>query len=344
MNDNEATLKDVFLTIRDYKNELKRKLVLIISVVILFSLIGYIYSINQEDKYVATLSFIVEGDEDGLNLSSLGGMASQFGLDFGGGGSSSFSQQNVIELLKSRKIVEESLKKEYTISGKRYSLLEHYIINNNIIEDSSEIKFDGIYNDSITNIVWRQIIDNKLEVSYQNDEANILNLNYSSFSSQFAKHFTESLIDEMSGMYSSYQTERIRFSLNNLKSRSDSVFSELQRSERNLARIKDRNTRVITASGRLDEIRYMREVQVLNTMYLELIKNTEIVKMSLLNETPIIQIVDTPILPLSIVKRSFMFWVTIFSFLGFSIISFIIIIRKLVKDTLNEEEVLEKFD
>ncbi|MBT5858785.1 MAG: hypothetical protein HOH88_02850 [Flavobacteriales bacterium] len=344
MNDNESTLKDVFLTIRDYKNELKRKLVLIISVVILFSLIGYIYSINQEDKYVATLSFIVEGDEDGLNLSSLGGMASQFGLDFGGGGSSSFSQQNVIELLKSRKIVEESLKKEYTISGKRYSLLEHYIINNNIIEDSSEIKFDGIYNDSITNIVWRQIIDNKLEVSYQNDEANILNLNYSSVSSQFAKHFTESLIDEMSGMYSSYQTERIRFSLNNLKSRSDSVFSELQKSERNLARIKDRNTRVITASGRLDEIRYMREVQVLNTMYLELIKNTEIVKMSLLNETPIIQIVDTPILPLSIVKRSFMFWITIFSFLGFSIISFIIIIRKLVKDTLNEEEVLEKFD
>jgi uncharacterized protein involved in exopolysaccharide biosynthesis len=344
MNDNEATLKDVFLTIRDYKNELKRKLVLIISVVILFSLIGYIYSINQEDKYVATLSFIVEGDEDGLNLSSLGGMASQFGLDFGGGGSSSFSQQNVIELLKSRKIVEESLKKEYTISGKRYSLLEHYIINNNIIEDSSEIKFDGIYNDSITNIVWRQIIDNKLEVSYQNDEANILNLNYSSVSSQFAKHFTESLIDEMSRMYSSYQTEKIRFTLNNLKSRSDSVFSELQRSERNLARIKDRNTRVITASGRLDEIRYMREVQVLNTMYLELIKNTEIVKMSLLNETPIIQIVDTPILPLSIVKRSFMFWITIFSFLGFSIISFIIIIRKLVKDTLNEEEVLEKFD
>ena len=344
MNDNEATLKDVFLTIRDYKNELKRKLVLIISVVILFSLIGYIYSINQEDKYVATLSFIVEGDEDGLNLSSLGGMASQFGLDFGGGGSSSFSQQNVIELLKSRKIVEESLKKEYTISGKRYSLLEHYIINNNIIEDSSEIKFDGIYNDSITNIVWRQIIDNKLEVLYQNDEANILNLNYSSVSSQFAKYFTESLIDEMTGMYSSYQTEKIRFSLNNLKSRSDSVFSELQRSERNLARIKDRNTRVITASGRLDEIRYMRQVQVLNTMYLELIKNTEIVRMSLLNETPIIQIVDTPILPLFTLKRSFIFWVTIFSFLGFSIISFIIIIRKLVKDTLKEEDVLEKFD
>lgn len=344
MNDNEATLKDLVLTIRDYKNELKRKLVLIISIVILFSLIGYIYSINQEDKYVATLSFIVEGDEDGLNLSSLGGMASQFGLDFGGGGSSSFSQKNVIELLKSRKIVEESLKKEYTISGKRYSLLEHYIINNNIIEDSSEIKFDGIYNDSITNIVWRQIINNKLEVLYQNDEANILNLNYSSVSGQFAKHFTESLIDEMTGMYSSYQTERTRFSLNNLKSRSDSVFRELQKSERNLARIKDRNTRVITASGRLDEIRYMREVQVLNAMYLELIKNTEIVKMSLLNETPIIQIVDTPILPLSIVKRSFMFWITIFSFLGFCIISFIIIIRKLVKDTLNEEVVLEKFD
>ena len=61
------------------------------------------------------------------------------------------------------------------------------------------------------------------------------------------------------------------------------------------ARVKDRNTRVITSSGRLDEIKYMREVQVLNAMYLELVKNLEMLKMALLEDTPIIQVVDYPI-------------------------------------------------
>ena len=69
----------------------------------------------------------------------------------------------------------------------------------------------------------------------------------------------------MSDMYSEYQTEKTRFSLNNLQDRSDSIFNELQQAEKKLARVKDRNTRVITSSGRLDEIKYMREVKVLNT-------------------------------------------------------------------------------
>ena len=55
----------------------------------------------------------------------------------------------------------------------------------------------------------------------------------------------------MSDMYSEYQTEKTRFSLNNLQNRLDSVFNELQQSERNLASVQDRNTRVVTSSGRL---------------------------------------------------------------------------------------------
>ena len=101
----------------------------------------------------------------------------------------------------------------------------------------------------------------------------------------------------MSNMYSEYQTEKTRFSLRNLQNRSDSIFNELQQAERNLATIRDRNTRVITSSGRLDEIKYMREVG-LNFMYIELVKNREILKMTLLEDTPIIQIVDYPVLPL----------------------------------------------
>tara|TARA_B000000532_G_scaffold242860_1_gene237709 strand:- start:3751 stop:4776 length:1026 start_codon:yes stop_codon:yes gene_type:complete len=336
MNDNEATLKDVIISIRDYLKELKQKVFLIFSFTILFLIIGYFYSLSREDTYVATISFIVEDNAEGFNLSSVSGMASQFGFDLGGNSSSSFSQQNVIELLKSRRIIESTLNQYSIISNVNSKLLNHYIEINNLIKDSLLININEKYIDSITTVVWMEIIKEKLNLTYQNDDASILNLNYVSLSPEFAKTFSEGLIHQMSEMYSEYQTEKTRFSLNNLQDRSDSIFNELQQAEKKLARVKDRNTRVITSSGRLDEIKYMREVKVLNAMYLEIVKNLEILKMTLLEDTPIIQVVDYPILPLQSLKRPTIFSMLIFGLLGMFIASFIVLLRKLIKDTLEE--------
>jgi uncharacterized protein involved in exopolysaccharide biosynthesis len=337
-NTEEATLKDVIISIRDYTRELKKKFILISTVLIISIISGLVYSSIQKDKFEAVLSFIVEGQSEGPNLSSISGMASQFGLDLGGSSSSTFSQQNVIELLKSRKVIESTLSKSCIVNNEEDILLNHYISINNMIEDGENISFFSSSKDSITNIIWKEIIDFKIDLSYQNDEANILNLTYTSTSSEFAKNFTELLVEEISQMYSHYQTEKTRNSLKNLELRSDSIFRELKNSERNFARVKDRNLRVINASGRLDEIQYMREVQVLNAIYLELIKNTELVKMNLLNETPIIQLIDVPVLPLEYSNRSSkLFWVFSFSFLGLFLVSSLIILRKLIRDTLEED-------
>ena len=337
-NTEEATLKDVIISIRDYRRELKKKFILISTVLIISIISGLVYSSIQKDKFEAVLSFIVEGQSEGPNLSSISGMASQFGLDLGGSSSSTFSQQNVIELLKSRKVIESTLSKSCIVNNEEDILLNHYISINNMIEDGENISFFSSSKDSITNIIWKEIIEFKIDLSYQNDEANILNLTYTSTNSEFAKNFTELLVEEISQMYSHYQTEKTKKSLKNLELRSDSIFRELKNSERNFARVKDRNLRVINASGRLDEIQYMREVQVLNAIYLELIKNTELVKMNLLNETPIIQLIDVPVLPLEYSNRSSkLFWVFSFSFLALFLVSFLIILRKLIRDTLEED-------
>ena len=177
-----------------------------------------------------------------------------------------------------------------------------------------------------------------MSLTYQNDDASILNLNYVSPNPEFAKNFSEGLINQMSDMYSEYQTEKTRLSLNNLQNRSDSVFNELQKAERNLARVKDRNTKVITSSGRLDEIKYMREVKVLNAMYLELVKNLEMLKMTLLEDTPIIQVVDYPILPLQSKKNQQYFGCLFLVLLGFLVTSFSVVVRKLINDVLEEDD------
>ena len=76
----------------------------------------------------------------------------------------------------------------------------------------------------------------------------------------------------------------------------------------------------------------MREVEIL-----QIRKNIELTHMSLENEKPLIQLVDKAVLPLEKINRSTLFWIVIFSFVGVFIVCFIIILRKLVRDSLSEE-------
>ena len=100
--------------------------------------------------------------------------------------------------------------------------------------------------------------------------------------------------------------------------------------------MKDINQRIVKASGRLKELQLMRRVEVLNAMYLEIIKNLEISKITLLNKTPIIQIIDKPILPLEEDKTSKALAGILGAFLGgFLSISFFVF-GKLFKDALAE--------
>ncbi len=342
-NNDEASLKDVIVTISDYKNELKKRLLIILAVAIIFSLIGFAFSKSQEDKYKAVLSFIVEEQSEGANLSDLSGMANMIGIDMGGSASSSFNQQNIIELLKSRKIIERTLNNKCEIEGKSDLLLNHYIRINNLITDSSTINLSSnYYNDSITSIVWLRIIDRDMEILFQNDDANIINLSFESLNAELAKNFTEIVIDEMSEMYIDYQTEKSRNTLNDLENRSAAIKSELRLAEDKLTKKQDENNKPksrynFDRSGILEEGRLLREVEILQAVYLELRKNIELTHMSLLNETPLIQIVDKPVLPLENINRSTLFWIVIFSFLGVFTVCFIIILRKLVRDALKEE-------
>ena len=134
--------------------------------------------------------------------------------------------------------------------------------------------------------------------------------------------------------YISYQTKQSTNTISFLQNRADSVFVELEKAEQEFARVKDINQRIIKASGRLKELQLMRNVEVLNTMYLELVKNIEVSKLTLLNQTPIIQVIDKPILPLEDTKMStlLVLLITIFISTTCSVIYFVL--RKLVSDSL----------
>ena len=342
----EIQLKDILIKLSEYKTYLFNKKFTIIAVSGLFFVLGIVFAISSDSKYTAELTFVVDDQQgSGGALGAMSGMASQFGFDIGGSSSTTFSQNNILEFLKSRGVVEAALMQTRKVNKKEDLLIEHYLHINKIKDlwesdiDLTPVSFHGILtqnNDSVSGDIWMSIIEDKLVVELQSDEANIINLSYTSVNDEFAKIFVEALIEQMSEMYISHQTAQTNNTLDFLSSRSDSVFMELEIAEEEFAKVKDINQRIVKASGRLNELQLMRRVEVLNTMYLEIVKNLEISKLTLLNQTPIIQIIDKPILPLQVEENSKKFLGLLAAFLGGFLSLTFFVFRKLFKDALSE--------
>ena len=343
---NEIQIKDILIKLSNYKAYLFSKKFTIIFVTGFFLVLGTVYALYSDKKYTAKLTFVVEDQQRGGEaLGSMTGIASQFGFDIGGSSNTTFSQNNILEFLKSRGVVEAALMQTRKVNKKEDLLIEHYLHINKIKDlwesdiDLTPVSFHGILtqnNDSVSGDIWMSIIEDELVVKLQSDEADIINLSYTSVNDEFAKIFVEALIEQMSEMYISHQTAQTNNTLDFLSSRSDSVFMELEIAEEEFAKVKDINQRIVKASGRLKELQLMRNVEVLNTMYLEIVKNLEISKLTLLNQTPIIQIIDKPILPLEVKENSKIFLGLLAAFLGGFLSLTFFVFRKLFKDALSE--------
>ena len=339
----EIQLKDILIKLSEYKVYLLKKKITILSISFLCLVVGVLFAMQTKTKYNAELTFVVEGEKGGGSLGAMSGIASQFGFDMGGGSSQTFSQNNILELLKSRGVVESALMQSGKLNGRSDLLIEHYLRINEVDKDWVESEFDAInfndnlthLHDSVSGLIWLQLVDEDLLVQLQSDDANIIKLSYLSLDQKFAKYFIEALITQMSKMYVQHQTAQTSNTLNFLQNRADSVFTELEIAEQEFANVKDINQRIVKASGRLKELQLMRRVEVLNAIYLEIVKNLELSKITLLNKTPIINIIDTPTLPLNEEKSSKSFSGILGAFLGGFLSVCFFVFRKLFTDALS---------
>ncbi len=345
--DNDIKIKDILLKFVEYKFYIYRKKYIILLFSLFCSAIGLIYVFFSEDTYNAELTFVVEADNGIPSSSALSGFANQFGIDFGSVEGSTFSNNNILQLLKSRVVVENALFQSAKVNGKDDLLIEHYININDLRDEWSDNKILNEFsfvnnnksrlNDSITNVVWSQIIEEDLVIDLLDVDATIIKLSYNCVDEDFAIKFVNALIKEMSKMYVQNRTARANNTLSFLQNRADSVERELAIAEQNYALVKDVNRRIIKASGRLKEIQLLRNVEVLQAMYTEIIKNLEISKVTLLNQIPIINIIDTPKAPILKTQKSKKTTALICFILGFFLSIIYFVFRKFLKDIFSDK-------
>ena len=110
----EMGLKDFILEAIELFNYLLRRWKFFVLLGFIGGVIGYISAYTRPSRYTAELTFVVEDAKSSGGLGSYAGLASQFGIDLSGGdGAGLFQGDNILELLKSRLLVQKALLKPY---------------------------------------------------------------------------------------------------------------------------------------------------------------------------------------------------------------------------------------
>ena len=318
----------------------KWKVILVVSFAA--AIIGIVKTWLEDPKYTAVMTFVSESDKSG-GLGGYASIAAQFGFDVGGGGGGAFSEDNLVELLKSRKLIDKTLLSQYDNN----LFIDQYIINHKLNKgwekDSvmSKANFASIANgdyvrkrDSIFNAIADGIAKNQLDVDKVDKKLDIIYIKMTDIDMIFAKRFTEKLADNAIKFYTEYKTQKNLANVEILQRQTDSVKSLLFGGISDVASINDLNVNPIKQTLRTTGQKKQVDLQVNSALYTELLKNLELSKLNLRKETPLIQIIDTPKLPLKNEKKGRLFTGLIFAFLGGIITAGYLLIKRWVLESV----------
>lgn len=344
-------LSNLFSFIRGVFKYLLSKWLLIFIITFFGGVLGYTYAKFQKPVYISKYSFILNENEGGatLNLASLAGIAGISGL---GGSTNNVNEDKLLYIANSRQLIGKSLLDKYFINGKSTQLINHFIdiyeLSKSFSSDTSLASFSYFNNQSITNLNYKEnkvldmvikiindkkllTIDTKKKTGIVIQSAGIIAMDFKSINEEFSKNFIESLYKNLSEYYVNKTIQRQFKNYILIQNRVDSIRNLLYEKENYAANISDRNLKVVKMVGKVDLERNKRDIQMLSLMYAEVLKNLEVSKFNLDNQTPFFQPVDQPTLPLEMKKKSKLTFSLIGSFLFCSIFSILLLIKNFQK-------------
>jgi hypothetical protein len=318
IDNDEISLKELIIKINEWGAFLKSKWKAILIAGFIGALIGLTIAVFEKPTYKAVLTFAMEEDKGsgGGGLSGALGLASSFGIDLGGaGGGGAFAASNLAELMKSRLLVEKVLLEPIVISGKTITLAEYYIQINKLrqawdkkpnlknitfLPNADRSNFT-LQQDSILQKIHKSLIDKEhLSIMQKDKKVTILSIEVTSENELFSKIFCESIAKETSDFYIETKSKKSKINVNVLQRQVDSVRNELNGAIAGVANETDNVYNLNPAFNIKGAPSKKKQIDVqANTAILtNLVVQLELAKITLRKETPLIQLIDRPILPL----------------------------------------------
>jgi uncharacterized protein involved in exopolysaccharide biosynthesis len=275
--------------------------------------LGAGYAYLQQIQYKSKLTFAL--DDDGSGLSGIASLASQFGLSIGGGDKSIFSGDNIIEIMRSRRIIERVLLTTEKFDNHEYTLIERYldasqkrkqkkvfaITHFPVGQDRSKFTY---LQDSVLKLVYQEWTAENLQ-SYRPDrKLNIYEVSVTTPDEKLSKVFTDRIVEQTINFYTEIRTKKANSILGVLENRVASMKGNLHTSIDDRAFVKDANLNPAFAQTELPMVKQQANIQVYSAAYTEMFKNLEIARFQYLNQIPLLQIIDPADYPMERIKMS----------------------------------------
>lgn len=339
-NKDEISLKDILKISREWFRYLLSKWKVIVIVGICSGVLGILYAYFSKPKYEASISFILANNND--NSSGILGLANQFGIDLSGGNNDVFTGNNIIALMKSRRMVQQALLKKP--AGSNETLLNIFCADKKLPEAwkksvrlSKSYPFPGAFSqmnqlqDSLFRDIYDNIQKNYLDVSMPDKDKSIYQVTTTSNDEIFSYYLTTYLVDATSAFYIDTKTSVSQQNLKMLQHEADSLKNLLG------------NT--ITTAGAQTDVTFnlnpayqvqrspaqqsQVDASALGQAYGQVLQNLEIAKITLQKETPLYQIVDNPQLPLVMEKKSKLVYLILGGLIGGILICSFLIVKRI---------------
>jgi len=330
----EITLRDLVLRIQAAICFLfeKWKWVLLCGVVGLA--LGISYSLLKAPEYLATISFVTDTDKpEGSNMSAYAGLAAKFGLDLGmgNGGNDLFAGANIFDLMGTRLMLQNTLLTPVEIEGKRDLLINKFIEvdglkrkwRNKPFHTGLTFALDSSTLTRSQNKVIAEIckLIRKKHLSFpdkgkSSNDLTLMSVNFLSKNEQLSDLFLTNLVNNVARYYVNTTTSRARANLTVLTRQLDSVRAQLYGAMSNVASFQDRNLNLVKEGPRVLQQKSSLRMNVNSAIYQQLVGAVETARMNLQKETPLFEIVDSPVLPLEKKKPILIVCIVVGAFLG----------------------------
>ncbi|MFA4870241.1 MAG: Wzz/FepE/Etk N-terminal domain-containing protein [Pedobacter sp.] len=316
----EISLKELILKIQEFWRYLLSKWLIIVICGLIGGALGFAYASSKKPVYTATTTFVLEDEKSGGGLGNLAGLASMAGVDLGGSGGGIFQGDNILGLYKSRSILERTLLTQVESKGKKQLLIDWYIdfhhlrkrwadkpelinlkfINDSLLNEKHFLKPNRL-RDSVLGVIVADLNRNYLVVSKPDKKLSTIQVDVKAQDEFFAKSFNDELVKIVNEFYINTKTKKTLQTVKILQHKTDSVRAVMNGAIYSAVAIADATpnlnpTRQVQRVAPAQRAQFSAETN--RAILSEMAKSLEMTKMTLLKETPLIQVIDKPIYPL----------------------------------------------
>ena len=194
--------------------------------------------------------------------------------------------------------------------------------------------------DSLITSIATAINKKVLIVGKPDPKLSIVNVDVTFGDEIFAKAFNDRLVATVNDFYIKTKTKKSAQNLEVLQKQADSVRAVLNNSISGVASAQDAapNANPLLSALRVPSQKKQVDVQASSAIYSEIVKNLELAKISLRQETPLIQVIDNPVFPLTVDKPGkIKYFLSGFFLLGF-LSAVYVTLRKIFESIMNESD------